>query len=99
MAHLVRLGRGQLQAWRKEPFSIACISKAPELVGGHKVPDAITQILRDECRIVGEGLGRVARPPSVRQRRGQVPVEERDVRSNAVDMQLVEYALVVVQAR
>ena len=99
MPHLVHLGRRQLEPRRKLANLIAEVGKAGELVGGHEVAHAIGQLPRHVTGVIGKGQRRGARLPAAGQRRGQVPVEERDVGRDAVLLQLVEHALVVVEAR
>ena len=60
---------------------------------------AIGQLPRHVACVIGKGQRRRARLPAARKRRGQVPMEERHVRHDAVREQLVQHALVVVEAR
>ena len=66
VAHLVHLRRGQLEPRRKLAIAITEVGKAGELVGGHEVMDAVRELLGYISRVVGKGLGCVARLPAAR---------------------------------
>ena len=99
MPHLVHLRGRQLEPWRKLPNLITEVGKAGELVRGHEMAYAIGQLPRHVAGVIGKGQRRGARLPASRERRRQVPMEERDVGRDAVLLQLVQHAFVVVEAR
>ena len=97
MPHLDDLRHREALARCLLAAGIAIVGEAGELVDGAEMVDAIRQPPAHESRVVGKGSGGVARlPPSppVFQRLGQVPVKQRQVRSDASRRQLIDHALV-----
>src|SRR3954447_19097933 len=97
MAHLIDLRRGEFQARSELPDLIAKVGEADELVGGHPVLYAISEMLAHEGGVIAEGLRSVAIRPSTLEPCRCIPVEERDVGCDVVREQLVDNLAVVVE--
>ncbi len=98
VAHLVGLGIGQLEPRRVDADLVAQVGEAADLVGGHEMADAVGQFTRHESRVIRERLRGVARLPAAGQRLGQVPVEQRDIGLDMILEQIVDHAIVMVDA-
>ena len=97
MANLVDLRGIELQAGRELADLVAQVGKADKFVGGEEVVNAVGQFARKESRVVAKCFTGVARLPAVRERRGQIPVKKRHIRIDAVVLEFVDDALVVIE--
>ncbi len=100
VADLVDFVRGELQAGGVAAVAVADVDEGAHLVEGHEVLDAVGEMLGDVACVVAEGFGGVARLPAAFafEGLGEVPVEEGAVGLNAGFEELVDEAVVEVDA-
>jgi hypothetical protein len=75
MTDLIDLRGRQFEAGRELTDLITQIGEAHHFVGCHEMTHAIRKLSRDECGVVGKGLGCVAGLPATGKRLRQVPMK------------------------
>ena len=100
MTNLIDAGRGKLEAGSMTSVAVADVDEGTHLVEGHEVLDAVGEMFGDVAGVVGEGLGGVARLPAalVFEGLGEIPVKEGAVGLDVGGEQLVDEAVVEVEA-
>ena len=92
--------RRELEAGSVAAVAVADVDEGAHLVEGHEVLDAVGEMLGDVAGVVGEGLGGVAGLPAALVFEGlrEIPVEEGAVGLDAGGEELVDEAVVEVEA-
>ncbi len=100
MANLIDAGGWKLEAGGVAAVFVADVDEGTHLVQGHEVLDAVGEMFGDVAGVVGEGFGGVAGLPAafVFEGLGEVPVEERAVGLDVGGEELVDEAVVEVEA-
>ena len=98
VADLVHLRGWELQPRCVNALQVTEVGEAAQLVDGDEMVHAVGKMSGHEAGIVGVRARGIAVLPAARKGRRQVPVEHRDIRLDPVGQQIVDHAVVMIDA-